>query len=341
MDKYANYSLADFLADTHFRQWVKFPTTESNEFWENLQVQFPKHKEIIAQARLLILTYQIEEQLLSEEIINQAWQEQKRKQMAVSVRNHQPKTVLIQRKQLYRIAASFTVLMLVGVAIWYNYFRFEPLIYQTKYGQKQTITLPDGSKVILNANSRLEIKSEWSHAVNREVSLTGEAFFEVEKKPATKQKFVVHTPDLDVVVLGTRFNVNNRNIHTKVVLTEGSVRLAVKNNDETTKDLLMQVGDLVEFSKKANTLIKRNVNTEIYSSWKDNKLIFDNTPLSEIAALIKENYGLVVRFQEAQMAKRKISGTIPSENLKILLTSLETIFNVKITKEEQYLIFEK
>jgi transmembrane sensor len=341
MDKYANYSLADFLADTHFRQWVKFPTTESNQFWENVQVQFPQHKEAIAQARLLVLAYQIEEQTLSEEIITQAWQAQKRKQLAVSVRSHQPKAAIIRRVQLYRVAASLTVLMLVGVAIWYNYFRFEPLIYQTNYGQIQIITLPDGSKVTLNANSRLEIKADWGTEASRDVSLTGEAFFEVEKKPATKQKFVVHTPDLDIVVLGTRFNVNNRNINTKVVLAEGSVKLAVKNDDDTTKDLLMRVGDLVEFSKKAKTLIKRNVNTAIYSSWKDNKLIFDNTPLSEIAILIKENYGLIVRFQDAQMGKRKISGTIPSENLKILLTSLETIFNIKITQEEQYLIFEK
>lgn len=341
MDKYTNYSLADFLVDTHFRQWVKFPTTESNQFWENVQVRFPQHKEAMIQARLLVLTYQIEEQALSEEIITQAWQLQKRKQMALSVQSHQPKTAIIGRVHLYRMAASFTILMLIGVGIWYNYFRFEPLIYQTNYGQMQTIALADGSKVTLNANSRLEIKEEWGDEANREVSLMGEAFFEVEKKPVTKQKFVVHTPNLDIVVLGTRFNVNNRSINTKIVLAEGSVRLTVKNEDKTTKDLLMQVGDLVEFSKKAQTLIKRNVNTEIYSSWKDNKLIFHNTPLNEIATLIKENYGLVVRFQDIQMTKRKISGTIPSENLKILLSSLETIFNIKITQEEQYLIFEK
>ena len=341
MNKYTNYSLADFLADANFRQWVKSPTVESNQFWNSLQEQFPQHKEIIAQARLLVLTYQIEEQTLSEEIITKAWQTQKRKQMAVSAQNNDSKTVFIVRSNIYRIAASFAFLMMVGVLIWYNYFRFEPIIYHTKFGQKQTIILPDGSKVILNANSRLEIKSEWSDVVNREVSLTGEAFFEVEKKPTTKQKFVVHTNSLDVVVLGTRFNVNNRNVNTKVVLTEGSVKLEVKNADLVTKDLLMQVGDLVEFSKQDKTLSKRNVNTEIYSSWKDNKLIFNDTPLSEIAALIKENYGLVVRFQDVQIAKRKISGTIPSENLKILLASLETIFNVKITQKEQYLIFEK
>lgn len=221
--------------------------------------------------------------------------------------------------------------------------RFEPIVYQTKYGQMQTIVLPDGSKVMLNANSRLEINKEWKETENREVSLVGEAFFEVEKKLSTKQKFVVHTADLDVVVLGTSFNVSDRYAKTKVVLKEGAVTLKLNNErgEAKNREIVMQVGEMVEFSKKENKLIKQKVNAERYASWKENKLIFEDTPMQEIALLIQENYGLEVSFEDESLAKRKITGTIPSQNLQILLSSLETIFDVKITQKNEKLILGK
>jgi len=341
MEKYHNYSLEDFLADATFRKWVKTQTVESNQFWEDVQIQFPNMKETIAQARLLVLSYNIEEKELSEETISQAWYGMKRKQLAVYTQKNYLQQNLIIRNKLYRIAATLTFLTLASIAIWYNYFRFEPMIYETKYGQVQTIALPDGSKVILNANSRLEINLAWSDEGSREVNLKGEAFFEVEKKPTNKQKFIVHTADLDVVVLGTRFNVNNRQVKTSIVLTEGSVKLAIRDSKAQANDLMMQVGDLVEFSKADKSFTKQRVNTEKFSSWKDNKLIFENTQIADIASLIKETYGLDVLFEDEKMGRRKISGTIPSENLEILLTSLETIFNVKIVRKQQQLIFEK
>ncbi len=333
--KYQSYSLNDFLEDIEFRQWVKKPTAENEHFFENLQLQFPEKKEIIAQARLLIMAYQVAES--AQTTTEQAWSKLKRGQMSVTASKP---IFLMSLRQKYSIAASLTILMLISLAAWYNFSAFKPITYQTNYGQMQTIALPDGSKVTLNGNSRLEINKEWTENGAREVNLVGEAFFEVAKKPVTKQKFVVNTSDLAVVVLGTSFNVSDRDIKTRVMLKEGAVTLKLKNKATENKEVVMKVGELVEFSKMDKKLTKQIVNTENFASWKDKKLIFENTDMQEIALLIQETYGLEVRFEDEKMSKRKISGTIPSENLTILLTSLETIFEVKITQKDQLLIFE-
>ncbi len=344
-NNYQNYSLEDFLGDKHFRDWVRYPNEQTDEFWKSVQKQSPEKEEIIAQARLILLGFSTKEDSVNEERIDLSWQKmQQRQKLSVHQKSPQRQFFSEPSVRMYmRIAASLTLLVIVSVVFWYRYLRVEPIVYQTKYGQMQTIVLPDGSKVILNANSRLEIHKDWGDAESREVNLTGEAFFEVAKKPATQQKFIVHTADLDVVVLGTSFNVSDRNTKTKVVLKEGAVMLKLNNawEGKAKQEVVMQVGEMVEFSKKENKITKRKVNTERYASWRENKLIFEDTPMYEIALLIQENYGLKVNFEDEALAKRKITGTIPSQNLQILLSSLETIFDVKIKQQDEQLTIGK
>ncbi len=345
-NNYQNYSLEDFLGDNHFRDWVKYPNEQTDEFWKSVQNQFPEKEEMIAQARLILLGFSTREERISNEYIDLSWQKVQQKQKLSIYQKKNPQRQFFSEpsvRMYMRLAASLTLLAIISVVFWYRYLRIEPIVYQTKYGQMQTIVLPDGSKVILNANSRLEIHKDWGNTKNREVSLTGEAFFEVAKKPATQQKFIVHTADLDVVVLGTSFNVSDRNTKTKVVLKEGAVMLKLNNawEEKAKQEVVMQVGEMVEFSKKENKIIKRKVNTERYDSWRENKLIFEDTPMYEIALLIQENYGLKVNFEDETLAKRKITGTIPSQNLQILLSSLETIFDVKIKQQDEQLTIGK
>ncbi|SFF13413.1 FecR family protein [Thermoflexibacter ruber] len=343
-NNYQNYSLEDFLEDKYFRDWVKCPNEQTDEFWKSMQKQSPEKEAMIAQARLILLGFMVEEEVVSKENIDLLWQKVQQKQkLSVFYKNSQRPLFSKPSARMYSVAASLALLMVVSIVFWYNYIRFVPIVYQTKYGQMQTIVLPDGSKVMLNANSRLEIHKEWKETESRELSLVGEAFFEVEKKPATEQKFIVHTADLDVVVLGTSFNVSDRYAKTKVVLKEGAVTLKLNNKQgvRNEQEIVMQVGEMVEFSKKENKLVKQKVNAERYASWKENKLIFEDTPMREIALLIQENYGLEVSFEDESLAKRKITGTIPSQNLQILLSSLETIFDVKITQKNEKLILGK
>ena len=333
---YKNYSLSDFLTDKDFKRWVKNPTQESDLFWNEFQNNFPQKKILVQQARLVILAYKVEEQDITPSQVNIAWQNIEARNTPVAYQ-FKPRNLFLDIKW-YAVAASIVLLIVAGTLAWNNYSVPEIMVYQTKYGQLQNIVLPDGSKVTLNANSRLEVNQKWSDEATREVKLTGEAYFEVEKKPKTKQKFVVHTSELDVVVLGTSFDVNDRKIRTSVALKEGSVRIELTHKNQV---VLMKQGELIEFTKIDNSFVKKDGTSEKFYAWKDNKLVFENTSIREVALLIQENYGLKVSFTNEALSKRKISGTIPNDNLELLLNSLETIFNIKIKKQNEQLIFEK
>ena len=114
-------------------------------------------------------------------------------------------------------------MLLLGVSLWYAWLAQSTSTYVTRYGETQTILLPDSSTVLLNANSRLTLSTDWTDT--REVWLEGEAFFRVRKikritSPASAEhvKFIVRTDRLNVEVLGTEFNVRQRSEKTAVLL---------------------------------------------------------------------------------------------------------------------------
>ena len=90
---------------------------------------------------------------------------------------------------------------------------------------------------------------QWNDADGRQVWLEGEAYFQVQKKPSTVEKFIVHTRQVDVEVLGTRFNVNTRRQRAVVSLEEGKVRLSVHGGDaavlEKKSAMIMRPGQVV------------------------------------------------------------------------------------------------
>ena len=127
------------------------------------------------------------------------------------------------------IAIAASVVLVVASGVWYlatHNVEGSSNLYKTGFAKTKKITLPDGSKVTLNANSELKLSSNWGDKGDRQVWLEGEAYFEVEKKLATHQKFIVHTKDIDVEVLGTKFNVNTRHEKAIVSLEEGKIKLS-------------------------------------------------------------------------------------------------------------------
>src|ERR1700727_3570645 len=107
--------------------------------------------------------------------------------------------------------AAAACLVTVAVGIWWigtrtGHPEFSEI--RTGYGEIKNILLPDSSVVILNANSSMRIPQQWTESGGRQVWLEGEAYFQVQKKPSTAQKFVVHTRQGDVEVLGPGFTAN-------------------------------------------------------------------------------------------------------------------------------------
>jgi ferric-dicitrate binding protein FerR (iron transport regulator) len=155
------------------------------------------------------------------------------------------------------------------------------------------------------------------------------------------QKFIVNTSEqFNVEVLGTEFNVSKRESGTRVVLNSGKVRLNIKE-PEGNEQVIMKPGDLVEFKNGPAHYIKKAVNAKVYSSWKDKKLILDHTSLSEILTMLEENYGLKSTVADKDLLDQKVSGSMPAEEINMLLKDIAVTYRIKILKNKDTIEIRK
>jgi transmembrane sensor len=200
------------------------------------------------------------------------------------------------------------------------------------YGKTSEIVLPDGSKVWLNAGSRL-IYPEFFVDKNREVFLIGEAFFEVEHDD--KKPFIVQTSELRIRVLGTSFNVSayptDHLIET--VLTEGKVKLEQHNSGLFPETTELKPGQLAAFSKTERTMQLKTVDTEHYTLWKQNLIKFESTDLSRVVKKLERYFNIRFKYDDPFLGGIKISGKLElSDHRETVLHNVADVASVKILK---------
>lgn len=205
------------------------------------------------------------------------------------------------------------------------------------YGKTSEILLPDGTRVYLNAGSRL-VYPEFFNDKNREVFLVGEAFFEVIEDKT--HPFVVQTTDLRIKVLGTKFNVSaypSENV-IETVLTEGKVRLEQNNSGlfSLTTDLLPN--QLAAFYKVSGEVKLQNVNVDNYTLWKDGVFKFESTDLNRVVKRLERYYNIRFKYADPLTGTVKISGKLDlEENREEIINRVATVAAVKIVKRGEYL----
>lgn len=337
MKDYSNFSVENFITDENFQEWVKYPTTENKLFWEKWLRNNPHKKEEIQKARLIILSMDFRktnQKDIPKEFLLERIQSTIHEGLDYKVQTPPPFIY-----NYYKVAAVFIGLLAVTVSLFLLTDQSTEN-FSTAYGEIKNLTLPDGSKLILNANSSIKFNKSWSSNEERKVWLQGEAFFEVIHKE-NNQKFLVRTDHLNVEVLGTQFNVNTRRNNTKVVLNTGKVKLAT--NELINEEIFMDPGELVEFSGADKKITKKVVNPDQFSSWKTKQLIFKATQLSEIAQVLEDNYGWKIEFEEEIIKTYQFTGTVSTEskdNIKLLLFTISEAFNIELIEENDQMIFK-
>lgn len=335
---YANYQVDDFLADLEFVRWVKQPEPQTDFFWEAFQRDFPDQQAVVQQARSVLLALQFDEEPVSDTTIKAEWDRFSRnlasqRELADSI----PIIPLRSYRQWWWAAATVAGL-LVGLLWWIN----KPVpdtIYRTAFGQLRQITLPDGSQLTLNANSEVRLPSDWSERPIREVWLKGEGFFHVVKRKGLSQpRFIVHTSEVAVEVLGTAFNVRSRHQQADVLLQTGSVRLQLAKAD-TLRSLLMRPGDGIHYHEKTGQLSRRSVRVDRMAAWTRRVLLLDEMTLSELGQVIEDTYGRRVIIRSPTLAQRVLSGSVPTNNERALLEGIALTLNVPVHIEKGTVVF--
>lgn len=226
-----------------------------------------------------------------------------------------------QRKTRYlnvvvRVAAALVIGLFLGFYANSLINRQEPVFYaaHSPKGSVSEMILPDGSVIFLNAGSRIKYSIDGKNGI-REVFLTGEAWFEVAKNK--KKPFVVHTPFYDVHVTGTQFNVKAYEADKEVTTTleEGEVVIKATESYKLAEDVILKPGEQVVLNKESRELNIKIVNTNWYTSWKDNKLIFVNMNMKELVVLLERKYGVEIDVNNKEILKLHFDGTIKNESI--------------------------
>jgi ferric-dicitrate binding protein FerR (iron transport regulator) len=220
----------------------------------------------------------------------------------------------------YKVAAALITL----AALFYTGLNIfgggREVVLENSKGKKSIIYLPDGTKVWLNAESRITYPSAFKDLDKREVFLDGEAFFDVTENK--KKPFVVNTSRLQLKVLGTAFNVksysNENTIETTLV--RGKVMIEVQDEgDGPVNSMVLAANEQAIYSTVLNQLSRSKVKADSVSSWKEGKLVFVNKPFSEIERELERWYGVEIITQDAVGRDCRFSTTIENEPITKIL----------------------
>jgi len=337
-------TVEDLLLDEKFQLYVSSFGNRYQKYWENWLKEHPESEKNFHQA------YNLARQMTKQDDIPPDYRAQVWNRIKSDLASTHPLKPDIHtdltswryhkktNPNWLGMTAVFLALALMTAFLYLNYQQNDAFqSFATDFGETRTIDLPDHSQIILNANSKVKITEGFYE--NREVWLEGEAFFKISKKD-NQQNFVVYANGVNVEVLGTQFSVNNRRNKTQVVLNSGKVKLYPAHPVAYEDTVYMKPGELVEIISSNNQITQKQVDPEVYNSWRNKILIFKQTPFTDIAQVIEDTYGYQVIFKSSELTKRKFTGTSPNDNINVLLEKLQMLYEVKIKVEEDKIIFE-
>jgi ferric-dicitrate binding protein FerR (iron transport regulator) len=181
-------------------------------------------------------------------------------------------------------------------------------------GQKLDIKLPDGTRIKLNANSRISYPENFSGST-REVTLDGEAYFDVRHNPS--RPFIVYTQYATTQVIGTSFNVNTTQEAIAVTLVNGKVNVSVPNG----KTALLAPDQQAIIARGSTDIVTHKVSVEKYIGWKDNTLRFDHITVKEAFAIIENWYNVEIKVKDPALMNCIITSKYENESLENVLNS--------------------
>jgi transmembrane sensor len=331
---YERYTVDDFLMDDLFLAYCQGSDPDAVNFWDRWQLENPPNLGAFREARQLFSLLSGQKPRLDHSL----------QELEILIRGeHQPTKVMpvpVARSRFNGWAVAASVLLISGLGwLGFDAWRNQYITYETAYNEQRTVDLPDGSVVTLNSHSILKHRRNAFSADERAVELEGEGFFTVRHLNTNAPFRVITNRAFDIQVLGTEFSVYNRPLLHRIVLNTGSVR--VQFNDKRSA-LMLQPGQLVELNDRTQQIRKRSVRADQYNAWLRNQLVFDNTSLAEAIQIVEDQFGIRVRLDNADLAKRTITGILPINKPETVLDAIAGLTQLEVVKRgDSFYLSEK
>ncbi len=309
------YTITELMSDERFQNYCLKKNKVDEEYWTDIILQNWDQKKLFEQA------YSAIHSLSDEEVYTSRHKEGKI--IRIKERNQQSK----YKSSILMAASCAAIFILLYV--------FTNLPEGPKYrkvtsnfGEIRNVMLPDSSLVTLNSNSVLVF--EESMQKSREVQLIGEGYFDVRTNPDL-DPFVVNTQHGNIKVTGTIFNVRSRKELFESTLLEGGITFS----REGKNDVILSPGDHLKISNNSIQIKSEEVASKI--AWREGRLFFKSVSIKEIIKRLQDDYGLKVSVENKDLANKKISANIITQDPIVLLESIAAIYDfsiVRLTKDK-------
>ncbi|GEM_PF-177901 len=317
--KYTTYNEIDFAEEPTFIRWVQGKDPKATAFWTKWVSDNPEKTTAIKAAKVLVKAINIAESEPSEARIKNLWDKIDAATPAEKPQlkeNNQEKAVVrsIGRRRWIGYAAAACI----GLVAFFTL--YSPMTtVEVGNGERLAYTLPDNSKVNLNAASTIRFKAG-DFDGDRIVNLEGEAFFEVEKG----QSFKVITPNGMVEVLGTSFNVNARDGSLKVDCRTGKVRVTAKGSTQT---LTKGLGTKLNADKSAlEATYETNIEQKI--GWITGNFYLEEVPFSDAVTELERQFDVKITYDISLQSK---IGDYSFKNTDLKTALDEVLFQLNAT----------
>lgn len=339
--KYKNYSTDDLIKDEYFQQWVFSPNEETNRFWIDFLDNYPQHRERVEEARQFLSFFHVKDKDVFESRISNL-----KKRITHSIDHPVPEAPArevsperkmpsrISKARIRRILTAVIMLMIGAVAVVIPFYSNDVAPIQTEEssdhreivaprGKRELVVLGDGTRVFLNADSRIRFLKDFNSASTQEVFLEGQAHFEVSEN--LQKPFVVQTSHVNITGVAGTFAVNAYPdlSWTEIILVDGKVSLESKLQPLNQASLAPH--QRVRFDKETERMSFDNqVDAEHLTAWQSGRLVFENQSLRDIKAMLERWYDVTIIFQDEKSLGCFFSGQFDNKTLEEVLVILKT-----------------
>jgi transmembrane sensor len=227
-----------------------------------------------------------------------------------------------------KVAASIVLLILCSFILYLTVFKQQTVVNESNDAITY-LTLPDGSEVWLNKESKITYTDNF-RGNERSVELSGEAFFQVTKDAG--KPFIIHTPEAEVRVLGTSFNVKayEADTSTGVFVVTGLVQFSGRRSDQN--GLTLKPGEAAALVH-GRSLVVREKESENVLAWKERKLTFRKTHLRDVAKTLERYFNITVEVRNKELSTCRFTSAFNDPSLEEVLEALRVSLDLKIVRQ--------